>query len=133
MMHQLIVVVNWMNMRQQPCIRPIVWGKRQEPTESGQKIHLSVVNGYTLIQQTCWSNFNECKDLPQVVENYCRRYECYRSAVRQTSFTRRERTETTAKHREYACPVRHWNGRMMRLPRNSVKSRRTGIPVPGSR
>ena len=66
---------------QQPHVRPIVRGKRPDPTEFGQKLHLSVVNGYTFIEQTCWNNFNEGKDLPQVVENYLRRYGSYPSAV----------------------------------------------------
>ena len=66
---------------QQPHVRPIVRGKRPDPTEFGQKLHLSVVNGYTFIEQTCWNNFNEGKDLPQVVENYVRRYGCYPHAV----------------------------------------------------
>ena len=47
----------------------------------GQKLHLSVVNGYTFIEQTCWSNFNEGSDLPQVIENYFRRYGYYPTAV----------------------------------------------------
>ena len=66
---------------QQPHIRPIVRGKRPEPTEFGQKLHLSVVNGYTFIEQTSWNNFNEGKDLPAVVENYYRRFGCYPEAV----------------------------------------------------
>ena len=66
---------------QQPHVRPIVRGKRPDPTEFGQKLHLSVVNGYTFIEQTCWSNFNEGSDLPQVIENYFRRYGCYPIAV----------------------------------------------------
>ena len=61
---------------QQPHIRPIVRGKRPEPTEFGQKLHLSVVDGYTFIEQTSWNNFNEGKDLPAAVENYRRRYGC---------------------------------------------------------
>ena len=66
---------------QQPHIRPIVRGKRPEPTEFGQKLHLSVVDGYTFIEQTSWNNFNEGKDLPAAVENYRRRYGCYPKAV----------------------------------------------------
>ena len=66
---------------QQPHVRPIVRGKRPDPTEFGQKLHLSVVNGYTFIEQTCWNNFSEGNDLPQVVENYFRRYGCYPIAV----------------------------------------------------
>ena len=66
---------------QQPHIRPIVRGKRPDPTEFGQKLHLSVVNGYTFIEQTCWNNFNEGNDLPAVIENYFRRYGCYPTAV----------------------------------------------------
>ena len=66
---------------QQPHIRPIVRGKRPDPTEFGQKLHLSVVNGYTFIEQTCWNNFNEGNDLPAVIENYFRRCGYYPIAV----------------------------------------------------
>ena len=44
---------------EQPHVRPIVRGKRPNPTEFGQKTHLSVVNGYVYLEQTSWSNFNE--------------------------------------------------------------------------
>ena len=66
---------------QQPHVRPIVRGKRPDPTEFGQKLHLSVVDGYTFIEQTCWNNYNEGNDLPQVVENFHRRFGYYPSAV----------------------------------------------------
>ena len=50
---------------EQPHVRPIVRGKRPNPTEFGQKLHLSVVNGYTYLEQTSWNNFNEALDLRQ--------------------------------------------------------------------
>ena len=40
-----------------------------------------MVNGYTFIEQTCWNNYNEGKDLPEVIENYRRRYGFYPKAV----------------------------------------------------
>ena len=47
----------------QPHVRPIQRGKRPNPTEFGQKLHLSVVDGFTYLEQTSWSNFNEGCDL----------------------------------------------------------------------
>ncbi len=66
---------------QQPHVRPITRGKRPNPTEFGQKLHLSVVDGYTYLEQTSWSNFNEGSDLQAVVEDHFRKFDCYPSAV----------------------------------------------------
>ena len=66
---------------EQPHVRPIQRGKRPNPTEFGQKLHLSVVDGFTFLEQTCWSNFNEGCDLPAVVEDYYRKFGCYPEAV----------------------------------------------------
>ena len=66
---------------EQPYVRPIQRGKRPNPTEFGQKLHLSVVDGYTFLEQTSWSNFNEGGDLQAAVEDYARKFGCYPSAV----------------------------------------------------
>ena len=66
---------------EQPHVRPIQRGKRPNPTEFGQKLHLSVVDGYTYLEQTSWSNFNEGSDLETAVEDYFRKFACYPSAV----------------------------------------------------
>ncbi len=66
---------------EQPHVRPINRGKRPNPTEFGQKLHLSVVDGYTFLEQTSWNNFNEGTDLQAAVENYFRKFGCYPSAV----------------------------------------------------
>ncbi len=65
----------------QPHVRPIHRGKRPNHTEFGQKLHLSVVDGYTYLEQTCWSNFNEGKDLIAVTEDYKRKFGCYPKAI----------------------------------------------------
>ena len=62
-------------------MRLIQRGKRPNPTEFGQKLHLSVVDGYTYLVQTSWSNFNEGCDLQAAVEDYFRKFGCYPSAV----------------------------------------------------
>lgn len=66
---------------QQPHVRPINRGKRPNPTEFGQKLHLSVVDGYTYLEQTSWKNFNEGTDLIPVVEEYRRKFGYYPKAV----------------------------------------------------
>ncbi len=65
----------------QPHVRPISRGKRPNPTEFGQKLHLSVVDGYTFLEQTSWNNFNEGTDLQAAVEDYLRKFGCYPAAV----------------------------------------------------
>ena len=66
---------------QQPYVRPINRGKRPEPTEFGQKLHLSVVDGYTYLEQTSWENFNEGTDLIVTVEDYRRKFGCYPEVI----------------------------------------------------
>ena len=65
----------------QPHVRPINRGKRPQPTEFGQKLHLSVVDGYTFLEQTSWSNFNEGCDLQAAAEDYRRKFGCYPEAI----------------------------------------------------
>ena len=66
---------------QQPHIRPINRGKRPVATEFGQKLHLSVVDGYTFPEKTSWNNFNEGCDLQTAAENYHRRFGVYPEAI----------------------------------------------------
>lgn len=66
---------------EQPHVRPIKRGKRPNPTEFGQKLHLSVVGGYTYIEQTSWNNFNESLDLEATVNDYYRKFGYYPEAV----------------------------------------------------
>ena len=66
---------------QQPHVRPINRGKRPNPTEFGQKLHLSVVNGFTYLEQTSWNNFNEGNDLIPTAEEYKRKFGVYPSAI----------------------------------------------------
>ena len=60
---------------EQPFVRPIQRGKRPNPTEFGQKLHLSVVDGYTFLEQTCWN------DLKAVAEDYRRKFGVYPEAI----------------------------------------------------
>lgn len=66
---------------EQPHVRPIQRGKRPNPTEFGQKLHLSVVDGYTYLEQTSWNSFNEGGDLEAAVEDYFRKFGCYPSTI----------------------------------------------------
>ena len=66
---------------QQPHVRPINRGKRPNPTEFGQKLHLSVVDGFTFLEKTSWSSFNEGKELIAVAEDYRRKFGCYPEAI----------------------------------------------------
>lgn len=66
---------------QQPHVRPINRGKRPNPTEFGQKMHLSAVDGFTYLEKTSWSSFNEGKELINAAENYKRRFGYYPEAI----------------------------------------------------
>lgn len=64
-----------------PHVRPIKRGKDREDTEFGAKIHVSLVNGFSFVEQISWENFNEGTDLITTVENYYRRFGFYPESV----------------------------------------------------
>lgn len=49
--------------------------------EFGQKLHLSVVDGYTYLEQTCWNNYSEGNDLKAIAEDYRRKFGVYPEAI----------------------------------------------------
>ena len=65
----------------QPHVRPIQRGKRSNPIEFGQKLHLPLKDGYTYLEQTGWLNFNEGGDLKTTVEEFRRKFGHYPEAV----------------------------------------------------
>ncbi len=54
----------------QPHVRPIVRGKERSKTEFGSKILLSLVNGYSMLNELRWDAYNEGNFLKIVVEGY---------------------------------------------------------------
>ena len=60
------------NLRQ-PHVRPIVRGKAGRDMEFGQKLALSVVEGYVFIEEQSWTNFAEGVTLQASVEK-CRQW-----------------------------------------------------------
>lgn len=61
----------------QPHIRPIVRGKSQSKVEFGAKIHCSMIDGITFLDQLSWDAFNEGSHLMDYVEQYKKRFGCY--------------------------------------------------------
>jgi len=83
----------------QPHIRPIVRGKAGKPTEFGQKIAVSVINGYTFIEKQDYDNFNEGIHLIESAERYKTRYGCYPEAIMaDTLYRNRENLAFCKKH-----------------------------------
>ena len=68
------------NLRQ-PHVRPIVRGKVGAPVEFGQKISVSVVNGYTFVEKQSWDNFSEGITLVESAEKYKERHGVYPKAI----------------------------------------------------
>ena len=54
----------------QPHVRCIMRGKAGSPYEFGQKMHLSVVNGFTFVEEQSYDNFNEGTRLQGAAERY---------------------------------------------------------------
>jgi len=65
----------------QPHIRPIVRGKAGCEVEFGQKLSLSVVDGYTFIENQSWDNFAEGITLKASAEKYRERHGVYPEAI----------------------------------------------------
>jgi len=65
----------------QPHVRPIVRGKDAASTEFGAKIGVSRINGYDVIEQISWDNFNESTMLQKQIERYKESMGCYPEAV----------------------------------------------------
>ena len=61
----------------QPHVRPIVRGKSQAKTEFGAKIHLSLIDGISFLDELSWEAFNEGNHMMDYVERYRKRFGFY--------------------------------------------------------
>jgi hypothetical protein len=65
----------------QPYVRPIVRGKEGKKVEFGSKLQVSLVNGFAIIDNLSWNNFNEGQFLSTSVEGYKKRFGYYPATV----------------------------------------------------
>jgi hypothetical protein len=65
----------------QPHVRPIVRGKAGSEVEVGQKVGLSVVDGFTFIEEQGWNNFSEGVTLIASAKKYRERHGAYPEAI----------------------------------------------------
>ena len=61
----------------QPHVRPIVRGKTQAKVEFGAKIHVSIINGISFVDELSWNAFNEGSHMINYVELFRKRFGCY--------------------------------------------------------
>ena len=61
----------------QPHVRPIVRGKSQAKVEFGAKIHVSIIDGISFLDELSWDAFNEGSHMMDYVERYHDRFACY--------------------------------------------------------
>ena len=61
----------------QPHVRPIVRGKDRAKVEFGSKIHVSIIDGISFVDELSWEAFNEGSRLQAYVEHFRRRFGCY--------------------------------------------------------
>lgn len=61
----------------QPHVRPIVRGKAQAKVEFGSKIHLSLVDGISFLDQLSWDAFNEGSHMLDYVAQFKKRFGHY--------------------------------------------------------
>jgi hypothetical protein len=65
----------------QPHIRPVVRGKARNEVEFGQKLGLSIVDGFTFIDEQSWDNFAEGITLISSAEKYKKRHGMYPKVI----------------------------------------------------
>lgn len=61
----------------QPHVRPIVRGKQQAKVEFGAKIHVSVIDGISFLDELSWDAYNEGSHMMNYIELYRKRFGCY--------------------------------------------------------
>ena len=61
----------------QPHVRPIVRGKTQAKVEFGSKIHVSIIDGISFLDELSWDAFNEGNHMMDYIEKYRKRFGCY--------------------------------------------------------
>lgn len=61
----------------QPHVRPIVRGKAQAKVEFGSKIHVSVIDGISFLDELSWDAFHEGNHMMEYVEKYKQRFGFY--------------------------------------------------------
>jgi len=65
----------------QPHVRPIVRGKARSKVEFGSKIHVSVIDGISFLDELSWDAFNEGSRMEASVEMYKKRFGFYPKEV----------------------------------------------------
>jgi transposase, IS5 family len=61
----------------QPHVRPIVRGKAQAKVEFGSKIHVSIIDGISFLDELSWDAFNEGSHMLDYIEKYRKRFGYY--------------------------------------------------------
>jgi hypothetical protein len=61
----------------QPHVRPIVRGKSQSKVEFGAKIHVSLIDGISFLDELSWDAYNEGMHLMKYIEKYKKRFGFY--------------------------------------------------------
>jgi len=65
----------------QPHVRPIVRGKSHAKVEFGAKIHVSLIDGISFLDELSWEAFNEGSHMMDYVERYKKRFGFYPKEV----------------------------------------------------
>jgi hypothetical protein len=86
------------NLRQ-PHVRPIIRGKVGRPVEFGQKLALSVVDGFTFMEEQSFDSFNEGITLIDSAKKYKERHGCWPEVIlADTIYRNRENRKFCKEH-----------------------------------
>ena len=61
----------------QPHVRPIVRGKSRANVEFGSKIHVSIIDGISFLDELSWDAFNEGSHMMKYIERFRQRFGFY--------------------------------------------------------
>ena len=84
----------------QPWVRPIVRGKAGRPTEFGQKLAFSIVDGFAFVDVQSFDAFNEGVTLIESAKKYHARHGCWPEAIQvDTIYRNRENRRFCKEHK----------------------------------
>lgn len=84
----------------QPYVRPIVRGKKNARVEFGAKLSVSLVSGYSFLDDLSWEAYHEGKRLQSSVEKYKDRYGYYPEAILADTIYRTRENRAYCKKKE---------------------------------
>lgn len=109
----------------QPFVRPIVREKAGKPMESGAKLDISAVDGWTRLECCSFDAYNEAGNLQEMAERFREREGHYPSRIQTDRIYRNRENLNYSRHMESGYPGRRWGAPRRAKP--EIRLRITGM------